>query len=95
MKDTIFGVLVGQDNVILAWGLNMKNVNPTFHAEAMMIQYWLTRNPNATSLPAGCRIYTSLECYNMCAGHIVTLGCDIQVYYGHHGEAKKRTSTFA
>ncbi len=80
--NNIGGVLVGPDNKILAWGLNMKKVNPTFHAETMMIQYWLKRNPNATSLPVGCRLYTSLECCNMCAGHIASLGHGISVFYG-------------
>lgn len=79
--NNIAGILVASDNKILAWGLNMKQVNPTFHAETMMIQYYLRRN-NRTSLPDGCRLYTSLECCNMCAGHVAELGKDVKVYYG-------------
>ena len=79
--NNIGGILVSAQNRILAWGLNMKKVNPTFHAETMMIQYYLQREERET-LPDGCRLYTSLECCNMCAGHVVSLGRNIQVYYG-------------
>jgi tRNA(Arg) A34 adenosine deaminase TadA len=79
--NNIAGILVSPANQILAWGLNMKHVNPTFHAETMMIQYYLRRT-GQTSLPVGCRLYTSLECCNMCAGHVATLGRGVQVFYG-------------
>jgi tRNA(Arg) A34 adenosine deaminase TadA len=79
--NNIGAILVSHDNQILAWGLNREDVNPTFHAETMMVQYYLRRK-GRTSLPDGCRLYTSLECCNMCAGHVATLGRGVQVFYG-------------
>ena len=79
--NNIGGILVNAHNQILAWGLNMKSVNPTFHAETMMILAWLGRN-GRDRLPDGCRVYTSLQCCNMCAAHIATLGKGVRVYYG-------------
>jgi tRNA(Arg) A34 adenosine deaminase TadA len=79
--NNIAGVIVSHDNKIIAWGMNMKHVNSSFHAETMMMQYYLKRN-NVNSLPHGCRVYTSLECCNMCAGHVAELGHGTVVFYG-------------
>jgi tRNA(Arg) A34 adenosine deaminase TadA len=79
--NNIGGLIVDATNKIIAWGLNFKHVNPTFHAETMMIQYYLRRH-NLTALPPKCRVYTSLECCHMCAGYIATVGRDVQVFYG-------------
>lgn len=78
--NNIGGLIVDPNNKIIAWGLNFKQVNPTFHAETMMIQYYLRRH-NVSSLPANCRVFTSLECCHMCAGYIATVGAGTQVFY--------------
>ncbi|HMP02604.1 MAG TPA: hypothetical protein PKD86_09890 [Gemmatales bacterium] len=78
--NNIGGLIVDANNKIIAWGLNFKQVNPTFHAETMMIQYYLRRH-NVSSLPANCRVFTSLECCHMCAGYIATVGPGTQVFY--------------
>jgi tRNA(Arg) A34 adenosine deaminase TadA len=79
--NNIAGIIVDQFNRIIAWGLNLKHVNPSFHAETMMVQYWLRRN-KASKLPPRCRVYTSLECCYMCAGYIATVGEGVDVVYG-------------
>lgn len=79
--NNIAGIIVDQFNRIIAWGLNFKHVNPSFHAETMMVQYWLRRN-QCNKLPPRCRVYTSLECCYMCAGYIATVGEGVDVIYG-------------
>jgi tRNA(Arg) A34 adenosine deaminase TadA len=79
--NNIAGIIVDQFNRIIAWGLNFKHVNPSFHAETMMVQYWLRRN-KCSKLPPRSRVYTSLECCYMCAGYIATVGEGVEVIYG-------------
>jgi|GEM_PF-2191267 len=78
--NNIGAIMVDKDNKIIGWGLNYKGNNKTLHAETMMIQHYLRENDTG-KLPEGAKIYTSLQCCHMCAGHIATLGENIEVIY--------------
>jgi tRNA(Arg) A34 adenosine deaminase TadA len=73
-------LLVGPDNKILGWGLNMSDVNSTFHAETALLMHYM-KSKNVNKLPSGCRLYTTLEPCHMCAGFIATAGDNTKVYY--------------
>jgi tRNA(Arg) A34 adenosine deaminase TadA len=66
---------------IIGFGVNLKDRNPTYHAETGMIQRYLTVN-GVKKLPTGCKIYTTLEPCHMCSGFITQVGQGVQVYYG-------------
>lgn len=74
------------NNKIVAWGLNMKSLNGSYHAETLMIQEYLRRNGGFQTLPTNCIVYTSLECCHMCAGYLRhlrdTSGTNLTVVYG-------------
>ncbi len=78
--NNIGAIMVDKNNKIIGWGLNYKGNNKTLHAETMMIQHYLREN-ETDKLPEGAKIYTSLQCCHMCAGHIATLGENIKVVY--------------
>ena len=78
--NNIGAIMVDANNRIIGWGLNYRGNNHTLHAETMMIQHYLREN-NLDKLPEGIRIYTSLQCCHMCAGHIAELGKNIKVIY--------------
>ena len=78
--NNIGAIMVDANNRIIGWGLNYKGNNHTLHAETMMIQHYLREN-NLDKLPEGTKIYTSLQCCHMCAGHIAELGKNIKVIY--------------
>lgn len=82
--NNIGGILVDDRNgaqTMLAWGLNFKGLNPTFHGETLLIQEYLD-SANATKLPDGASFYTSLEPCYMCSGYITTVGKNIRVVSG-------------
>ncbi|MEO5337761.1 MAG: hypothetical protein H7841_12850 [Magnetospirillum sp. WYHS-4] len=56
---------------IVGWGLNLKETNPTYHGETLMIGKYLT-GKNPPTLPVGSRLYTTLEPCFMCSGYIAT-----------------------
>jgi tRNA(Arg) A34 adenosine deaminase TadA len=68
----IGALLVNSNNQIIAWGINMMKLNGTFHAETAMVLAYLRRN-NRTTLPDGCRLYSSLQPCHMCSGFIATV----------------------
>jgi tRNA(Arg) A34 adenosine deaminase TadA len=66
---------------IIGFGINLKDKNPTYHAETGMIQRYLTVK-GVKKLPTGCKIYTTFEPCHMCSGFITQVGQGVQVYYG-------------
>jgi tRNA(Arg) A34 adenosine deaminase TadA len=78
--NNVGAIMVDKVNRIIGWGLNFKDVNRTFHAESTMIQQWLREN-EATELPEGVRIFTSLQCCHMCSGYISVVGKNVRVIY--------------
>ncbi|UUX51049.1 hypothetical protein NUH88_04995 [Nisaea acidiphila] len=71
----------GSDMKIVAWGLNFKGLNPTFHGETLMIQQYL-ESQNLNELPQYAHLYTTLEPCYMCSGYITTVGRNIKVVSG-------------
>jgi tRNA(Arg) A34 adenosine deaminase TadA len=62
-------VLVGENNNILAWGVNTLNNNPTYHAETKCI--WMFQHHNQRQkVPANATLYTTLQSCLMCAATI-------------------------
>lgn len=74
-------VLVSPNDTILAWGVNMAAVHVTLHGEVNMVTAYVSQHG---ALPAGCRVYTTLEPCHMCAGMLyeTAAGNNIRVYYG-------------
>jgi tRNA(Arg) A34 adenosine deaminase TadA len=77
----IGALLVNSNNQTIAWGINMMKLNGTFHAETAMVLAYLRRN-NRTTLPDGCRLYSSLKPCHMCSGFIATVAKKITVLVG-------------
>src|SRR5262249_15459123 len=83
---------------ILAWGITTTKVNKTLHAEVNMLQsyYKYNKATAAAGLPAGCRIYTTLQCCKMCAGMIVSCNKKqggVHVYYGMTDPTQNASTT--
>ncbi|MFJ4145642.1 Bd3614 family nucleic acid deaminase [Pseudomonas sp. NPDC089734] len=78
----VAAIMVSPTDLILGWGVNIKDLNGCFHAETSMILAYLAKN-NASKLPEGVRIYSTLAPCHMCAGLITTLGVNIPVVVGH------------
>lgn len=74
-------VLVSPQDTILAWGVNLVNLHVTLHGEVNLVTSYVSQNG---ALPAGCRVYTTLEPCHMCAGMLYesTAANNIRVYYG-------------
>lgn len=81
MGGTNIGAVMVHNNSIIGWGLNLLSRDKSFHAETIMLQSYLMKN-NRTTLPTGCKIYTSLQPCRMCAGFITRVGTNVKVYYG-------------
>lgn len=62
----ISALLVANGTRIIGWGINTNDDNGTRHAETNAIQAY--QQNNGTALPAGVRLYTSLQPCYMCAG---------------------------
>lgn len=65
----IGSVLVDNTYRILAWGLNTNTANATFHGEMNLINAYQMATAGA-SLPAGSRLFSTLEPCAMCSGMI-------------------------
>jgi tRNA(Arg) A34 adenosine deaminase TadA len=73
-------VLVDGNGSIAAYAVNNVTVNPTFHAETLVVmQYGATNNYGG--FPANGRLYTTLQCCHMCAGFVATAGANFAVRY--------------
>ncbi|MBN6713493.1 hypothetical protein JSY17_05760 [Pseudomonas capsici] len=78
----VAAIMVSSTDLILGWGVNIKDLNGCFHAETSMILAYLAKK-NVSKLPAGVRIYSTLAPCHMCAGLITTLGINVPVVVGH------------
>lgn len=81
MGGTNIGAVTVYQGKIIAWGLNSLAQNKTYHAETVMLGAYLAKN-NASAMPSGCHIYTTLQPCRMCAGFIVRACPNARVYYG-------------
>lgn len=91
----IGAVIVAPSGKLLAWGVNTRHQNYTFHAEVNALQsYYLLSGGKA--LPRGTRIYTTLKPCRMCAG-MIRMGCevdgDIKVFYGQEDDGAHACNT--
>lgn len=78
----VAAIMVSNTDIILGWGVNINRLNGCFHAETSMVLAYLARN-NASKLPDGVRIYSTLAPCHMCAGLITTVGTNVPVVVGH------------
>lgn len=78
----VAAIMVSSTDLILGWGVNIKDLNGCFHAETSMILAYLAQK-NVSKLPEGVRIYSTLAPCHMCAGLITTLGVNVPVVVGH------------
>lgn len=74
----IAAIIVNQNNQIIAWGLNTNDNATTRHAETNAIQAF--QDNQGLSLPAGSRIYSSLDPCFMCAALYVRAGGHFCLY---------------
>ena len=65
----IASVLVDNTYRILGWGLNTNTANTTLHGEVNLIRSYQAASGGA-ALPAGARLFTTLEPCSMCSGMI-------------------------
>lgn len=89
--NNVGAVLLDNTGKLIAWGVNMKDLNGTFHAETAMILAYLRRN-ELQSLPDGCQLYTTLKPCHMCAGLITTLARNITVVFGQDDKGVKNSA---
>jgi len=79
-------VMVSSNGKIIGCGVNTNTKNSTFHAEVNCLQSYYRYNKAAyQGLPAGTRIYSTLEPCQMCAGMIWEAAANtaaLLVYYG-------------
>lgn len=68
----IAAVLVNQNSQIIGWGVNTNDNATTRHAETNAIQSY--QNNHGTTLPAGTRIYSTLDPCFMCAALYLRAG---------------------
>jgi tRNA(Arg) A34 adenosine deaminase TadA len=80
MGNNIAGILLDERFNIVAWALNFAGENPTFHAETLMLQYYL-REKGLQKLPPNYKIYTSLQPCDMCGSFILHVGNNTEVVY--------------
>jgi tRNA(Arg) A34 adenosine deaminase TadA len=80
MGNNIAGILLDDRYSIVAWALNFAGENTTFHAETLMLQYYL-REKGLTKLPANFKIYTSLQPCDMCGSFILHVANNTEVVY--------------
>jgi tRNA(Arg) A34 adenosine deaminase TadA len=74
----IAAVLVNQSNQIIGWGVNTNDNSTTRHAETNAIQSY--QNNQGTALPAGTRIYSTLDPCFMCAALYLRAGGQFCLY---------------
>ena len=82
----VAALMANKQGRIIGWGINTNKANETYHAEVNMIQSYHKRLLDSrlaySGLPDGARIYTTLQCCQMCSGMISsTAKGDIFVYY--------------
>lgn len=80
MGNNIAGILLDHNYSIVAWALNFAGENTTFHAETLMLQYYL-RVKGLQQLPPNYKIYTSLQPCDMCGSFILHVGNNTEVVY--------------
>lgn len=79
----IGAILVAPTGTIVAWALNAKENNSTFHAEVNLLQALHHHSPRLLSDLQGYRLYTTLKPCKMCAAMIRHVGKGaISVIYG-------------
>jgi tRNA(Arg) A34 adenosine deaminase TadA len=79
----IGAILVAPTGTIVAWALNAKEYNSTFHAEVNLLQALHRHSPNLLGQLQGYRLYTTLNPCKMCAAMIRQVGEGaISVIYG-------------
>jgi tRNA(Arg) A34 adenosine deaminase TadA len=89
-------LMVNKKGTVIAWGLNTNKVNKTLHAEVNMLQSYNRYVGLASGIPAGARIYTTLQCCQMCAGMIASVAenpATLHVYYGMTDPTQKVRQT--
>ena len=80
MGNNIAGILLDDKFQIVAWALNFAGENVTFHAETLMLQYFL-RQKGLQKLPANYKIYSSLQPCDMCGSFILHVGNNTEAVY--------------
>ena len=78
----VAALMVDSTDLVIGWGVNIKDLNGCFHAETSMLLAYLIKN-NTDALPHNIRIYSTLAPCHMCAGLITTLGINVPVVVGH------------
>lgn len=82
----VAAILVSEEGSCLGWATNSNAHNKTLHAEVNLVQGYFARQ--RTSLPQGCRVYTTLKPCRMCAGMLWSayeplLAPRLSVYFAH------------